>query len=726
GVTALDICKELGHKIRTVNGYIQSAINTGRLNPTHHRKPPASVAAPSILSEGSMSQVPPASPAPEVPVASAPLPSPDPIPAPAPIPIQVAPPPAPRPYVAPRVTQAPPAAPQYYSDGFQGGRVTTGYNGGWNNPQAIVRYQVERKVPFDGIVGNHTAPFTEADLCQMYGEGLYKVLRYEPGRPVPTEFEVKVGPNFGAPKYPRQGVLSGEGRQGYRSPWARGGENRWDRSGDDEGEPRRPASFAPADSLARYAQHTVHADASAAVVSEAIRALSGANERAIQQAEKAREGGPDNFLTGFMDRQAQVQSQRFDEDRRRDEQRRREEDERWDRRQKERDEEHKRELERIRIEGDAKAKAAAEERRMLMDLEDKKISLLREEHKSRMELMQHELQLSREQAKVSEERLSRQMTELQAKTDKEIEEAQASLKEDGERERSHQDREFELRKQSLETEQRLQEKILEVRQEQLQQQGGNEVFNTINTLIKEFSKGLEKVVELKKHQSASPEAQVAMVAAGTQSTEGNVRPVEEKPEESAAMGRGAAPAPQAQGGGNVNMEKLIQDMMEQPFFQEVMKEWALHVEEEADPTTFANMYLEWMRDPQNHESRQACSMFANVMKVRSWAKMMKILEPKLPADIVAVFKKPYATDFYDGFKEMVVKQVMAYWQGFLEEQERIEQERKGRGGNGHVAVAPAPAPQPAQGPKLVAEEPEEPPPGPPLPTRADLRSKSAV
>lgn len=172
------------------------------------------------------------------------------------------------------------------------------------------------------------------------------------------------------------------------------------------------------------------------------------------------------------------------------------------------------------------------------------------------------------------------------------------------------------------------------------------------------------------------------------------------------------------------MEKLIQDMMDEPFFKEVMKEWALHVEEKADPTTFANMYLEWMRDPNRHEARQACSMFANVMKVRNWKRMLAILEPKLPADIVTQFKTPFATDFYDGFKAMVLEQIRAYWQGFLEDQQKRDLEKKA--GNGHPAAA---APAAAQGPQAIVEEEQEPEPepeAPPVPTRESLRSKSAV
>jgi hypothetical protein len=724
GTPTKDIAAEMNLAVMKVHGCVQSAINLGKLNPEVARpgraaavQAAAKAAAESFLNSENQSMPPAADPQVPVPQQEAAAPQYQPA-----VQVTPPPPPVPRPQV-PRLIQPPVLPAPSYNDGFSVGRNSAGYNGGWNNPQQIVRYQVERKVPYDGIVGQHTAPFTEGDLCQMYGEGLYKVLRHEPGRPVPTEFDVKVGPNFGPPKYPRQGVSSNEGRN------RPSGLNRWDRQGQgqDQGEdePRRAPSFGHDRSLSEYMRQAPVqvSDGSASVAASAIDALSRANERAISQADKVREHGPESFVANFLKSSQDLQNDRWErerqqtEERRREErqtseERRKEEQERWERRQKEVSENHKQELERIRTDGEAKAKIAAEERKMIMELEDKKLQVIREEHRIRQDQMAEELRLNREQSKLTEERLAKQLAEVKEKTEEQIAQTQESVKEELSREKSQIDREFDLRKSSLEKEQQLNEKILEIRGEQLQQQGGNEVFNTINTLIKEFSKGLEKVVELKKVQSSSPEAQVAMVAAGAtqQASEGNVRvETEEKPPQEARQEQG----------GNVNMEKLIQDMMDEPFFKEVMKEWALHVQEEADPTTFANMYIEWMRDPERHQARQACSMFANVMKVRNWKRMLAILEPKLSAEVMVQFRKPYATDFYDGFKTMVLEQIRVYWQAFLEEQARIAEEKKA--GNGHpapVAVAPAPA---AKGPQAIEED----EPGPPLPTREALKSRSS-
>ena len=113
------------------------------------------------------------------------------------------------------------------------------------------------------------------------------------------------------------------------------------------------------------------------------------------------------------------------------------------------------------------------------------------------------------------------------------------------------------------------------------------------------------------------------------------------------------------------MEEIIQGMLERPFFKQVLKEWSLHVKTGQDPTTFANMYLEWMRDPMDHEGRKACSMFANFMKPREWPDMLKIIRGKLDKEVLTVFETDAAKDFYDGFRAMVVEQIRDYWEQFL-------------------------------------------------------------
>src|SRR4029078_11987163 len=85
-------------------------------------------------------------------------------------------------------------------------------------------------------------------------------------------------------------------------------------------------------------------------------------------------------------------------------------------------------------------------------------------------------------------------------------------------------------------------------------------------------------------------------------------------EEACPAQQAETPAPSAQQAPQIpgeaivenRMESMIRESLKKPFFQEVLKEWALHVEDAAetktiDATTFANLYLEMMRDPRNDE-----------------------------------------------------------------------------------------------------------------------------
>jgi hypothetical protein len=635
-----------------------------------------------------------------------------------------APPPAPQ-YQAPM--QQPP--PQYQQpqppppDGWTGGRPAFGYSQGFTNPAQTVRYQIERKMPADGIVGFHTGHFTEADLCQNYGEGLYRVLRFEPGRPQPFEFEVKAGSAFGPPRNPKYGMSStdtrgGSGdRPGLQRPFARPWENR----GEEESlppPPPRPAPYydrGPDRSLYEFARGNQAAQAAAAndVTAEAIRQLGDANKRALDQAENARKGGPDAFVTNFFQQQQDLLVRRMEEDRKSGDARRREDDQRWENRQREveaeykrrqDDEErkHNRDLERLRIETEARAKAAAEERKTLLDLEDKKLALIREEGKLRQDMLAEELKSTRLAMEKMTERNTKEMQDMKEQTSRDIESSQASIQATLEKDREALEREHKLKEKSLDKEHELSKQILDIKQEALSNQGGDQIFNLLNTLVKEASKGLEKIVDLQRLQSMTPEAQVAHVGKA-EPVDANV-PVEPKrgaqgaqPEMSGSAatngngnGHAAQEAAAEEDGEKLKMEQIVQAMVEQPAFKQVIKEWSRQVSMEEDPTTFANMYLEWMRDPVDSESRKGCSMFANFMKTRTWDEMLAVIGPRLDKDVLKIFKTPFAADFYEGFKAMVIEQVRAYWEDFMASR-KAQQAAK-------TAAEPAPA-------AAVAEEP---------------------
>jgi hypothetical protein len=118
------------------------------------------------------------------------------------------------------------------------------------------------------------------------------------------------------------------------------------------------------------------------------------------------------------------------------------------------------------------------------------------------------------------------------------------------------------------------------------------------------------------------------------------------------------------------IESVIRESLRKPFFQSVLTEWGLHVQNCAetkvvDATTFANMYLEMMRDPHNDEARQGCAAFATFMKPRSWKKMYAVLKEGIEGETRTSLELPEAAEFYNQFKCMVIEQIKDYWDQFL-------------------------------------------------------------
>jgi hypothetical protein len=584
------------------------------------------------------------------------------------------------------------------------------------------RYTVERKTPPDGILGQHTAPFDEMTLGQLYGEGLYKLYRYDPGQIRAVETEIRIGPSFGAPKWPQQSRQE-RPRQSFMRPWDRGAAQ----GAPEEGEGHRSSFLRqgyeqPRDDgrdreLLAFARHgSVAAESSA---NEAIKALGQISLENMKQATEARKSGPESSLAEFFKSQHALTEKRTTDERERDAQRRKDEEEKWERRQREeraaaeRHEEddrkrHERELERIRQEAESRykqiqaetesrlkfaqaeeesrAKRLAEDRKTSVELEDKKFQNMREESRIQREALEIELKRSREEMqrvqdktsaeiKASQERVTAEVKDMRDRTEKEITATRESVGVDADREREGLDREHKLREKALDREHELQIKILEAREESLSKEGGDLVLNTIGTIAKEIAKGFERFVDLKKIQATadmSPEAQAAAIERG--SIDGNVLDVNkrEKAPPAPAQGATAGQAPSGNGRteaepeGEVSMDKIIQGMLSEPFFKEVIQEWSLHVDSGSDPTSFANLYLEWMRDPEDDKGRKACAAFATYMRPRNWEKMFRALKPHLDPETVRIFEKePDAADFYEGFRAMVVEQIRVYWEEFL-------------------------------------------------------------
>lgn len=102
-----------------------------------------------------------------------------------------------------------------------------------------------------------------------------------------------------------------------------------------------------------------------------------------------------------------------------------------------------------------------------------------------------------------------------------------------------------------------------------------------------------------------------------------------------------------------------------PFFRSLVSEWRLHVENGQDPAVFANLFLELMRDPQDAQIRQACTMFMNYARARNWTTVRADLAPFVDAEAGAAFARPNAEAFYEGFRTMVVEAIRDYWEQFM-------------------------------------------------------------
>jgi len=687
-----EIARELNVEPRRVSGYIRTMVNAGKVPDL----PAFRSTSPEVVAMGSIQA--PVMPLPPQAAVAAP---------------SVVPPVAPQAAPAPQPTaQTVPAQPVYVTppaaapvgDGWYGGRPIYGSISGFQNPLQQVKTVVERKIPNDGILGEHYGEMSRERICEIYGEGLYKVIRSEPGKP-PVEHEVLASAAYGPPKIPKRTVssLEGQGRSGFQRPWM-SQQRPWDRGGEeDDGRPARP--YAPPsyynrpDPGAYDYRHNSMADAAAAATTEAIKQMGTLHEKTIEQLEKSRSNGPDSFMTNFLKEQQTAWQQKYQEDERRRAEERKDEEAKWERRQREIDADyrrrqdeargaHERELDRLKAETAAREAAAKEERKMLMELEDKKLQVIRDEHKMRQEALQEELKRNREELKEIQEKTEKRISEVNQTTAAHIAESNERLEKELERERENLEREHKLKEKAMDQRNNLEQQIIEIKKESLQNQGGDQIFQTINTVIKEFSKGLEKIVDLKKIEAMTPEAQAAAVARGA--IDGNVmgepkrEPAEAPKPQQQQNNQAAPPPPNAQatkvnGNGNgasaapkgeqkseeSQMEQIIQDMLDKPFFKQVLKEWCFHIKREQDPTTFANMFMEWMRDPLDHEGRKATTMFANFMKPREWSDMLKVMSPKLDKDTVKVFQSEAATDFYDGFKAMVVEQIRDYWEQFL-------------------------------------------------------------
>lgn len=721
--------------------------------------------------------------------------------------------PAPLPQPQPQYTQpAPVSSPAAVAvlDDFSGGRPIVGSSGGFSAPSSGVKYLVERVVPPDGLLGTHFGSFSVDELGQNYGEGVYKITRHEPGRAVPIEFTQKIGQAYGASRSPNAAGNAGRPTAGsprpfYTRPWMGG-----DQAGQDPASavPQRPSFFyprpdpAPDRSLYDFARHQQAAGDTA--VSKAIEMMGTIHQESLRQAEVARRNSPESAVTKILETQQQLQNERWDQERRQAAEQRkadedkherqvREERERWEREHKAEQERHdrdraaekerfereqaaskdahERELARIRAEAEARTlqlksesedrerrdkadreereRRAAEERKFLLELEERKLALVQKDADISQRRLESELSKTREEMRALQEAAQREMQETREATERHIDNAEKRSQEQYERDKEALDREHKLRERGLDKEHDLNRQMLDIQKQQVENSSGDQLYNMLQTIVKEASKGWEKAIDLQKIKVMTPEAQTAYVASG-RAMEGP--PPEAQPQpmpqqqqappppppqaapeamQPAGQPAGAAQAPDqnakevaaAANAGGSHMESIIREQIQTPQAQEVIEEWSLYVESGSDATTFANLYLEMMRDPKSDERRQACAAFAAFMKVRKWAKVYKVIRPYLRPEVQVILDRPEAETFYEQFRAMVIMQIQDYWEQYVGQ--KIPQQQQGAPQNG-APIPPMPqAPTAAQAPVEPQGgqngEPAAQVQGVPVPTRETLR-----
>jgi len=641
-----------------------------------------------------------------------------PMPAADPAPVHVA---APAP-VAPMRPVSPPTRAVREAGHIGEGRPVQADSGGFVSSFGELRWTVERTQPQDGVLGTHYGPLAIEDIGQIYGSGTYKILKQEPGK-VPIEYVKKIGESYGPPRCPRvpvggtatPGVVQ---RPGFR-PWDRGESPDGPRP-----EFRRPF----------FGGHPPMADrGNESVASEALRQMGQVQQKLMEQHKET----PDTKISEFLATQAQLQNQRFEEERKRDEDRRRAEEDKWERRQEEerrrweRDqaaakEAHEREMLRIKAENDARLKELqlqAEERekreqerqKFLLDLEEKRLTLVRTEAENQQKLLQSELTRTRDEMNKIQDRTNLELKETRESTQRALEQNQSELDDRLEREREVLEREYKLREKGLEREHELNREILSIQKQQIENQTGDQLFNMIQTFVKEASKGLEKVCELKKLEAMTPEAQAAAVARGT--VDGNVlsAPAHKPPGAPAQAVPGTTPETAALKGqdqepppadGPSGIEARIHSILEQPegqaLFKDIVQEWAQHVEVGNDPSIFATLYLEMLQNQKDADTRLFCTILFTLMSARPWAKMHAFLKTYLTPEAEKIFSKPEAEEFYEAFRAMVHAQMKEYWVQLT----KAAQAKQAPAASGpHLVEVPVEPPGEGASPEAAPQEP---------------------
>lgn len=149
--------------------------------------------------------------------------------------------------------------------------------------------------------------------------------------------------------------------------------------------------------------------------------------------------------------------------------------------------------------------------------------------------------------------------------------------------------------------------------EEIEQVKKSDTFQTVNTLISEFSKGLEKIVEFKKAEALNPE----------QTWEEHAYRIDE----------------------------IQKDLGTEPGSAFLVL-WAQYLKS-SDPGKLADFFAAWLKGEANADSQVFAGKFLLFIKNREWDQVLTVIEPRLQSK--ELFQSAYAEIFFIGFRDGVLR-----------------------------------------------------------------------
>lgn len=525
-------------------------------------------------------------------------------------------------------------AQQGADDGFEW-QAAGGTGDGFGAPE--ITYEVERILPAEhgGLLGRHPAPFTKEDVGRIYGgNSRYRMTKFTPGQPaLKTEFDVSA--TFGPPRTPAR----------FQDPRTRG--------------PQDPAARAEAARLAAEQGHPSGAPSWAREHLSGDRGMGGVITNLVDKLTAGKEGGDNSIVQQLLRNQdsadkaaaTQAAAQRADEKAREDA-RQKEADRIRGAAETEREKAHGREIANINAMAAARQGWEDKVRGVISELDKKRLDLLDDRHKLREKELKDEITKSRE----------------------EMRGVQASVKEELAEQEKRRNKEYDLREKMLDQKGEHEMERIKL----LKQIHAGDSTSLIVDALKDLGTRAEttigKLVKVREMELKAG-GRVPLGEGQDEEVDGNISPgnvaTAQTPDAApagAGNGHGRPGAATAAGGAS-DMKAVLNKILGSPLFQDIIDQWKDHIEVGNDPSMFANMYLEWMRDPRDEatDTRQACSTFANTMSAKKWPAMLAIIRPHLkgkPASL-AILETPEAENFYMGFRFIVCEHIRDYYREYM-------------------------------------------------------------